>query len=94
MSSNAEDNSQDLSIESTQDYSSQIRRHRRYHNLEPFEDNGKLRNLRQVLNVVFILGAIAGVTVWLKGNQETGTYILIGASVFKFVELTLRIMKL
>ena len=66
----------------------------KYHNLESFEDKGRLRWLRQWLNLGFILGAIVG-TIWFtKGDRDTAIYIMMGAGVLKFIELTLRIAKL
>ena len=66
----------------------------KYHNLQPFEDKGRLRGLRQWLNLIFIIGAIVGMIWFMKGDQDPAIYIRIGAGVFKFVELTLRIAKL
>ena len=66
----------------------------KYHNLEPFEDTGHTRQLRQWLNVLFILGAIVGMAWFTWGDRDTAIYIMIGAGVLKFVELTLRIAKL
>lgn len=66
----------------------------RYSNLKPFRDEGRLRVLRMWLNIVFILGALIGMAVFTWMSRQTGIYILIGASVLKFVELTLRMMKL
>lgn len=64
------------------------------HRMAPVEDRGQLHQVRQVLNLLFILGAIVGMVLYFKVNRDTGTYVLIGACVFKFVEVTLRIMKL
>jgi hypothetical protein len=66
----------------------------KYHNLERFEDKGQLRWLRQWLNLGFILGAIVGMIWFTKGDRDTAIYIMIGAGVLKFIELTLRIAKL
>ena len=66
----------------------------KYSNLEPFKDTGRLRGLRQWLNLIFIIGAIVGMIWFMKGDHDTAIYIMIGAGVFKFVELTLRIAKL
>lgn len=66
----------------------------KYNNLQPFEDKGKLRYLRQWLNLLFIIGAIVGMIWYTKGDRDTAIYIMIGAGVFKFIELTLRIAKL
>ena len=66
----------------------------RYNNLQPFEDTGRLRRLRWWLNLVFIIGAIVGMIWYTRGDHDTAIYIMIGAVVFKFIELTLRIAKL
>ena len=66
----------------------------KYNNLQPFEDKGKLRHLRQRLNLLFIIGAIVGMIWYTKGDRDTAIYIMIGAGVFKFIELSLRIAKL
>lgn len=66
----------------------------KYHHLQPFEDKGRFRVLRQWLNLIFIIGAIVGMIWFMKGDHDTAIYIMIGAGVFKFVELTLRIAKL
>ena len=39
----------------------------KYHNLEPFKDTGRLRGLRQWLNLIFIIGAIVGMLWYMKG---------------------------
>ena len=70
-----------------------VRRHRRSP-LQPFKDEGSMRRLRNWLNIVFIVGALAGMACFMWADREVGVYVLIGASVFKFVELTLRLMKL
>ena len=66
----------------------------KYNNLQPFEDKGKLRHLRQWLNLLFIIGAIVGMIWYTKGDRDTAIYIMIGAGVFKFIELSLGIAKL
>lgn len=68
--------------------------HPKRHNLEPFRDSSKTRVLRFWLNVIFMVGAIAGLIVYFYADLEIAKYILIVASVFKFVELTLRILKI
>lgn len=66
----------------------------RYNNLQPFKDTGRLRRLRWWLNIIFIIGAVVGMLWYTWGNHDTAIYIMIGAVVFKFIELTLRIAKL
>lgn len=66
----------------------------RRHNLEPFRDSSRTRRLRFWLNVIFMVGAIAGLIVYFYADHEVAKYILITSLVFKFVELFLRIFKI
>lgn len=68
--------------------------YKKRHNLEPFRDSTKTRTLRLWLNIIFMVGAIAGLLVYFYCDHETAKYILIVACVFKFVELALRILKI
>jgi hypothetical protein len=68
--------------------------HRRHHHLEPFRDKGPTFVLRQWLNIIFLIGAFAGIIVMYTHSRETGIYIFLGAAVLKFIELSLRILKL
>ena len=62
--------------------------------LHPFQaENSPLRTLRQWMNGLFILGAAGGMLLYFLGNREIATYVLLGACVFKFVELAIRMMK-
>ena len=69
---------------------------RERHHLKPLDadSRGRLHWLRQWLNLIFIIGAIVGMIWYVKGDHITAIYILIGAVVFKFIELTLRIARL
>jgi hypothetical protein len=58
------------------------------------EEKGRFFGLRQWLNVMFILLSIAGMTLWFYHSREMGGIVLITAVGFKFIELTLRIMKM
>ncbi|WP_027449685.1 hypothetical protein [Xylanibacter brevis] len=69
-------------------------KHPRRHNLEPFRDTGKMRRLRMWLNIAFMLIATAGMALYFVIDHEVAFWILIVATVFKFVELTLRLLKL
>ncbi len=64
------------------------------HNLEPFRDSSRTRKLRMWLNIIFMVGAIAGLLVYFQVDHETAKYILLVSCVFKFVELALRIFKI
>lgn len=59
-----------------------------------YSERGQLFWLRNLLNILFILTAIAGVAVYLLQDKTTGTYIVLGAMGIKIIETSLRIMKL
>ena len=64
------------------------------HNLEPFRDSSRTRTLRLWLNIIFMVGAIAGLIVYFKVDHDLAKWILLGSLLFKFVELFLRIFKI
>lgn len=64
------------------------------HNLEPFRDSSRTRVLRFWLNVIFMIGAVAGLIVYFNADHDTAKWILVVSLVFKFVELFLRIFKI
>jgi hypothetical protein len=69
--------------------------HPKRHNLEPFRDSSKTRKLRMWLNIIFMVGAIAGLVVYFYTDEkETAKWILVVSCVFKFIELMLRILKI
>lgn len=53
-----------------------------------------MRLLRNILNTIFVIGAAVGMATYYWGSKETGTYIIIGAMAFKFIEVTVRLLKL
>jgi hypothetical protein len=61
------------------------------------EDNKKedrFRTTRQWLNIIFMIGAIAGVVVYLtQPNQNLGTIIVLIAMFFKIIECALRFIR-
>ena len=61
------------------------------------EDNKKedrFRTTRQWLNIIFMIGAIAGVIVYLtQPNQNLGTIIVLVAMFFKIIECALRFIR-
>jgi len=72
-----------------------LRRHsRNAHGLQPFRDNGRLRMLKLWLNIIFMLGAATGMVLWFTNYRDVATYVLIGSIIPKFLEVTLRILKL
>lgn len=66
------------------------RRHRR----ETPRSNDHFRTARQWLNIVFMVGAVAGVAVYLLHTPQTlGIIIILAAMVFKIIECALRFIK-
>jgi len=68
--------------------------HRHRHELEPIRDQGPTFVLRQWLNGIFLIGAIAGIVVTLAYSRDMGIYLFLGAGALKFIELSLRMLKL
>lgn len=53
-----------------------------------------MKLLRNILNTIFVIGAVLGMALFYWGNKETGTYIIFGAMAFKFIEVVVRLLKL
>lgn len=65
---------------------SPYRRQRR----EP-KERDKYFKLRNVLNIIFMIGAIVGCAVFYYSDHLIGTIIIFAAMAFKFVECALRL---
>ena len=63
------------------------RRHRRQH------DDDNMLKFRNVLNIIFMIGAVIGVIWYLTKDRMVGTYIILIAMCFKIAESSLRMMK-
>lgn len=57
-----------------------------------YAEKGRFFKLRNVLNIVFIILALAGFYIYYKGDQTTSWSVLIAAVVVKGVECVLRIL--
>lgn len=68
------------------------KRPRRHQHVKPISDEGRFRQLRFWLNIIFMVAAVVGMVLWFTNYRDIATYILIGAIVPKFVEVTLRIV--
>ena len=53
----------------------------------------RIRILRNILNTIFIFGALIGMVLYYKGHPA-GTTVIIVAMAFKFIETTIRLLKL
>lgn len=50
--------------------------------------------IRNILNLIFMLGAIVGLLFYFFHSKETGIYIILCAMVVKFFESALRMIKI
>lgn len=67
---------------------------RRHHHRNADSANDRFRAIRQWLNIVFMLGAVAGVLVYIFHTPQTlGIIIILIAMVFKLIECALRFIK-
>lgn len=57
------------------------------------ERNDKYIVLRNILNLIFMIGAVIGVIVYYKWSHDTGTIIILVSMIFKIVECVFRFMK-
>lgn len=65
-----------------------IRKHRK-----PEEEIDKHFKLRNILNIVFMLGAVTGMLVYFFLATTTGTIIILTAMLFKIAECCLRFIR-
>ena len=66
----------------------------RYHQRNNDEDSkDNYLQLRQILNIVFMIGAVAGVLIYFYYGKSLGTIIILVAMFFKMVECVLRLLK-
>ena len=55
------------------------------------KERDKSFKLRNVLNIIFMIGAVVGCAVFYYSDHVTGTIIILIAMAFKFVECALRL---
>ncbi len=48
--------------------------------------------IRNILNTIFIIGAIVGVLLYYFYSQTTGTYVILGSMIFKMAECCFRFL--
>ena len=67
----------------------QFPRHRK-----PEPDNAsRFLKIRNILNIIFMIGAIAGVIFYITSSQTTGIIIIMSSMVFKIAECCLRFFR-
>lgn len=63
-------------------------RHRR-----PETNGDRHFKLRNILNIIFMIGAIVGMAVYFCTSHTTGTIIIMSAMIFKVAECCLRFIR-
>ena len=67
------------------DYTTAVRR--RHREEKPRDRFFKLRN---ILNLIFMIGAVVGVVLYFNSDTTVGTVIMLAAVVLKIIECSLR----
>ena len=66
----------------------------RRHSHELPENSDRFRSARQWLNIIFMIGAVIGVVLYLVHPPQTlGIIVILAAMVFKIIECALRFIK-
>jgi hypothetical protein len=55
------------------------------------KERDKYFKLRNILNIIFMVGAIVGCLIFYYSDHLTGSIVIMGAMAFKFIECALRI---
>lgn len=67
---------------------------RRHRGEEEENKGGQFKQTRQWLNIIFMVGAIVGVLLYLLHTPQTlGIIVILAAMVFKIIECGLRFIK-
>ncbi len=61
--------------------------------LRKIGDEDRFFKIRNILNIIFIVGAVSGVLLYLYFNKTIGTIVILVAMVFKIIECILRFIR-
>lgn len=53
----------------------------------------RLMFLRNLLNIIFMLGALIGMVIYFKVDHQIGTIVILSSMLFKIVECVFRFIK-
>ncbi len=84
-------NNNNITEEGNNAESSCLHKPERHHRSQ--HERGKFFMLRNILNIIFIIGAIIGMLVYFFKNEEMGIIIVLGAMAFKMCECVIRLIK-
>lgn len=57
------------------------------------DNKDKYLMVRNILNLIFVLGAVVGLIFYFFFGKETGTFIILVSMAFKFFECIFRFIK-
>ena len=57
------------------------------------DNTDKFLKIRNILNIIFMIGGIAGVIFYITSSQTTGIIIIMSSMVFKIAECCLRFFR-
>lgn len=61
--------------------------------LQGLNDDDRFFKIRNILNIIFTLGAVIGVLLYVYSSQTVGTIIILISMVFKIIECILRFIR-
>lgn len=59
---------------------------------ERITPQGKYTRLRNILNIIFMLGAIIGLIIYFNSDKTIGAYVILAAIGVKLVECCIRLL--
>jgi len=62
----------------------------RRHRNEEERDADRLFKIRNILNIIFMIGVVVGVVLYFYVAHNVGTIVILSAIVFKLIECSLR----
>ena len=80
------DDKQNLDLEE-----SAVKRPERHHSRG--ERSDRFFMVRNILNIIFMLGAVVGVLLYYLSSHAVGTFVLLCAIIFKVAECCLRLLR-
>lgn len=60
----------------------------------PGRTGNLILKIRNVLNIIFMLGCVIGMIFYFKNDRDTGLYIIMVAVPFKIAESAIRLFKI
>lgn len=64
----------------------------RHHNHSDDQNGDRFLKIRNILNAVFMVGAIIGIVLYLTSNHDVGVIVILVSMAFKAVECVLRFL--